>query len=164
MGTHSKNAWTREEDIILAEITLFSIKRGATQLLAFQEVGQRLSRTPEACGFRWNSKIRKQYKKQIELAKKDREKKLAPTHETQEKKQMCNTEPNSLDLPALSACIQLLYSLTTTHQSDEKEIHKLEKKVMYLIAENEKLLQKKKELGTLFNKLSLLLGPTSSNQ
>src|SRR5690606_27288730 len=39
---------------------------------AFEEVGRTLSRTAAACGFRWNSYVRKQYKSGIELAKKQR--------------------------------------------------------------------------------------------
>ena len=32
-------------------------------------MGRHLSRTPAACGFRWNSYVRKQYKERIEEAK-----------------------------------------------------------------------------------------------
>lgn len=39
---------------------------------AFQEVANKLSRTPQACGFRWNANIRKQYNKAITLAKEER--------------------------------------------------------------------------------------------
>ena len=48
------------------------IREGGTQLQAFEEVGKKLSRTAAACGFRWNSSIRKQYKSGIEVAKKQR--------------------------------------------------------------------------------------------
>ncbi|HVI20424.1 MAG TPA: RsfA family transcriptional regulator, partial [Bacillus sp. (in: firmicutes)] len=48
------------------------IREVGTQLQAFEEVGKRLSRTAAACGFRWNSSIRKQYKSGIEVAKKQR--------------------------------------------------------------------------------------------
>ncbi|WP_425541966.1 RsfA family transcriptional regulator [Alkalibacillus silvisoli] len=50
------------------------IREGKTQMKAFEDVGKKLSRTPQACGFRWNANLRKQYKKAIELAKKDRKK------------------------------------------------------------------------------------------
>lgn len=67
-----KDNWTNEEDILLANTVLDCIKSGKTQLLAFQEVGDRLNRSPSACGFRWNSFVRKYYKEEINLAKKCR--------------------------------------------------------------------------------------------
>lgn len=72
MSTTRQDAWTQDEDLLLAEVVLRHIREGGTQLQAFEEVGKRLSRTAAACGFRWNSSIRKQYKSGIELAKKQR--------------------------------------------------------------------------------------------
>jgi prespore-specific regulator len=45
---------------------------GATQLNAFEEVGDHLNRTSAACGFRWNAVVRQQYEKALALAKKQR--------------------------------------------------------------------------------------------
>ncbi|MFN2746111.1 MULTISPECIES: sporulation-specific transcriptional regulator GerR [Bacillus] len=67
-----QDAWTKDEDILLAEVVLRHIREGGTQLSAFEEVGKALSRTAAACGFRWNSFVRKQYQSGIELAKKQR--------------------------------------------------------------------------------------------
>ena len=72
MSVSRQDAWTQDEDLILAELVLRHIREGSTQLIAFEEVGKRLSRTPAACGFRWNSYVRKQYNSGIELAKKQR--------------------------------------------------------------------------------------------
>ncbi|MBA4537626.1 RsfA family transcriptional regulator [Bacillus aquiflavi] len=72
MPSTRQDAWTPDEDLILAEIVLRHIREGGTQLQAFEEVGKQLSRTAAACGFRWNSSVRKQYKSGIELAKKQR--------------------------------------------------------------------------------------------
>src|SRR3954463_16589268 len=72
MSTTRQDAWTQDEDLLLAEVVLRHIREGGTQLQAFEEVGKRLSRTAAACGFRWNSSIRKQYKSGIEVAKKQR--------------------------------------------------------------------------------------------
>ncbi|WP_071395443.1 RsfA family transcriptional regulator [Bacillus tuaregi] len=72
MSTTRQDAWTQDEDLLLAEVVLRHIREGGTQLQAFEEVGKRLSRTAAACGFRWNSSIRKQYKSGIELAKRQR--------------------------------------------------------------------------------------------
>lgn len=80
MATTRQDAWTDEEDLLLAEIVLRHIKEGGTQLSAFQEVGRHLSRTPAACGFRWNSYVRKQYRNQIEGAKHERKTNAVHVH------------------------------------------------------------------------------------
>ena len=54
MSAVRQDAWSAEDDLILAEVTLRHI-REATQLVAFEEVGERIGRTSAACGFRWNS-------------------------------------------------------------------------------------------------------------
>ncbi|WP_070120206.1 RsfA family transcriptional regulator [Bacillus marinisedimentorum] len=72
MAASRQDAWSEDEDLLLAEIVLRHIREGSTQLAAFQEVGGKLSRTAAACGFRWNSAIRKTHQQAIELAKKQR--------------------------------------------------------------------------------------------
>ncbi len=72
MTTVRQDAWSTDEDLILAEVVLRHIREGSTQLAAFEEVGEQLSRTSAACGFRWNSTIRKKYESAIALAKKQR--------------------------------------------------------------------------------------------
>ncbi len=67
-----QDAWNQDEDLLLAETVLRHIREGGTQLAAFEEVAEKLSRTSAACGFRWNSAIRKQYVAAIQLAKKTR--------------------------------------------------------------------------------------------
>lgn len=69
MSPTRQDAWSQEEDILLADVVLRCIRDGSTQLQAFEEVGKQLSRTSAACGFRWNSYVRKQYKAEIEVAK-----------------------------------------------------------------------------------------------
>lgn len=67
-----QDAWNQDEDLMLAETVLRHIREGGTQLAAFEEVAEKLSRTSAACGFRWNSAIRKKYVSAIQLAKKTR--------------------------------------------------------------------------------------------
>ncbi|GGH26474.1 RsfA family transcriptional regulator [Paenibacillus segetis] len=69
-----QDAWSTEDDLILAEVTLRHIREGSTQLTAFEEVGERIGRTAAACGFRWNSCIRKKYDAAIGIAKAQRQK------------------------------------------------------------------------------------------
>ncbi|MBB6449397.1 prespore-specific regulator [Geomicrobium halophilum] len=69
MNAGRQDAWTEEEDLMLAEIVLKNIREGKTQLKAFEEVGNKLERTSAACGFRWNATIRKKYDDAVKLAK-----------------------------------------------------------------------------------------------
>ncbi|MDY0408094.1 RsfA family transcriptional regulator [Virgibacillus soli] len=72
MHVTRQDAWTEDEDIILAETVLRYIRQGKTQLEAFKHVARQLSRTSAACGFRWNATLRKKYQDAIQLAKEDR--------------------------------------------------------------------------------------------
>ncbi|MBO0994265.1 RsfA family transcriptional regulator [Bacillus sp. SD088] len=72
MTTSRQDAWSSDEDLLLAELVLSHIRKASTQLKAFEEAGKQLKRTAAACGFRWNSNIRKQYKGEINQAKKER--------------------------------------------------------------------------------------------
>jgi prespore-specific regulator len=74
MAVKRQDAWTEEDDLILAEVTLRQIREGGTQLSAFEEAAERLGRTPAACGFRWNSTVRKKYESAIQIAKAQRQK------------------------------------------------------------------------------------------
>jgi prespore-specific regulator len=74
MSAVRQDAWSPEDDLILAEVTLRHIREGSTQLLAFEEVGERIGRTAAACGFRWNSSVRKKYDAAIQIAKAQRQK------------------------------------------------------------------------------------------
>ncbi|MCI2255267.1 RsfA family transcriptional regulator [Domibacillus sp. PGB-M46] len=67
-----QDAWSEENDLLLAETVLRHVREGSTQLKAFEEVGDTLNRTAAACGFRWNAVIRKQYEKALGLARKQR--------------------------------------------------------------------------------------------
>ncbi|MCQ2008860.1 MAG: hypothetical protein ABF629_02110 [Sporolactobacillus sp.] len=74
MPSIRQDAWTHAEDGKLAEIVLRHIKEGSTQLAGFAEAGRLLSRTSAACGFRWNSAIRKIYEQALKEAKEIRKK------------------------------------------------------------------------------------------
>ena len=50
MNRPRQDAWTKEEDELLADIVLGHIRSGKTQLEAFRQAGEALSRTPAACG------------------------------------------------------------------------------------------------------------------
>ncbi len=124
-----QDAWTDEEDLILAETVLQHIREGNTQLAAFNEIGKRLSRTAAACGFRWNSTVRKKYVKAISLAKQQR--KLNNGSHTVE------GSPNREKKLTLSEVIVFLQELAT----NEQDVQKLKN-------ENKKLLKDINKLET----------------
>ena len=108
--------FSHDEDLLLAEIVLRHIREGGTQLQAFEKVGKELTRTAAACGFRWNSYVRKQYKSGIELAKRQR------------KERKLNNLPLEDKQPDTN---QILEAETVTSQ-EEKKVWGFEELVAYL--------------------------------
>lgn len=56
-----QDAWSEENDLLMAEMVLRHVREGSTQLKTFEEVGDMLNRTSAACGFRWNAAARFQF-------------------------------------------------------------------------------------------------------
>jgi prespore-specific regulator len=156
MSPTRQDAWSQDEDLLLAEVVLRHIREGGTQLQAFEEVGKQLSRTSAACGFRWNSFVRKQYKSGIELAKKQRKelKKQVVPAEKDYQKEFTNEETTSpisarSEGVTFQSVLHFLEDLhkkasaaSTIEEAKEKSIQKikdLEKKSYSLAAENERL-------------------------
>lgn len=160
MSLTRQDAWSQDEDLLLAELVLKYIREGNTQLQAFEEVGKRLKRTSAACGFRWNSYVRKQYKSGIELAKKQR--KARKQNSQQEVEALPNSEavlenvemsPEELqENDKMLAFDDLVHYLKALYQKTEisgtqgadiktyeERIQTLEKQLYYLATENEKL-------------------------
>ncbi|SHF66558.1 RsfA family transcriptional regulator [Ornithinibacillus halophilus] len=93
-----QDAWSHEDDLLLAETVLRHIREGSTQLNAFEEVGDKLNRTSAACGFRWNAEIRQKYDDAIDLAKRQRkEKKRALERNRTKRKQPVVTLAQNYD-------------------------------------------------------------------
>jgi len=150
-----QDAWTQDEDLILAEIVLRHIREGSTQLVAFEEVGKKLVRTPAACGFRWNSFVRKQYHSGIELAKKQRKERKKLNYRSDE----ITEEPNSdfkndseetveITLPKIIAFLEQLNDAGLDAGAENEQVQKLLRQ-----AEDENLALRE-ELSELQAKLS----------
>jgi len=95
-----QDAWTEENDLLLAETVLRHVREGSTQLNAFEEVGDRLNRTSAACGFRWNAVVRHDYEKALQLAKKQRKQRqraLSGQNQPAKKKLLYTPPTPSLD-------------------------------------------------------------------
>ncbi|KFM99970.1 RsfA family transcriptional regulator [Bacillus clarus] len=130
MATTRQDAWTDDEDLLLAEVVLRHIREGGTQLSAFKEVGRNLSRTPAACGFRWNSYVRKQYKERIEEAKQLRK---VENYEVKDR-EVVQHVPVQITLNDVIDFLQ--------NYKDEKELTVLQKQIDSLQTERERLLQR----------------------
>ncbi|MFJ7508085.1 RsfA family transcriptional regulator [Peribacillus simplex] len=145
-----QDAWTHDEDLLLAEVVLRHIREGSTQLKAFEEVGKQLSRTSAACGFRWNSFVRKQYKSGIELAKKQRKEQVINTpgmerdsvapveNVTIEEKTPEHEDKESITLQEV---ILYLTKMDEFFQLDNKEKERISERSLFLERENDRLLE-----------------------
>lgn len=174
MSLTRQDAWSQDEDLLLAELVLKYIREGSTQLQAFEEVGKRLKRTAAACGFRWNSYVRKQYKAGIELAKKQR--KARKQNSQQVEMEMEVTEPElstpeviepilkdadeMLAFEDLVSHLKTLYKKTEikSYRSEdiktyEERIQTLEKQLYYLASENERLIKDLRKIEKDYNAL-----------
>jgi prespore-specific regulator len=96
-----QDAWTEEDDLLLAETVLRHVREGSTQLNAFEEVGDKLNRTSAACGFRWNAVVRYTYDQALQMAKKHRKERMRAASGEQAKKRLLYNPP----VPAFTAPI-----------------------------------------------------------
>ncbi|MDX8364096.1 RsfA family transcriptional regulator [Cytobacillus sp. IB215665] len=93
-----QDAWSHEEDLLLAETVLRYIREGGTQLLAFEEVGDKLNRTSAACGFRWNAEVRGKYDQAIAIAKKQRKERKRALDRLKKQDEL----PSTISLPQIT--------------------------------------------------------------
>ncbi|RSK26927.1 RsfA family transcriptional regulator [Bacillus sp. HMF5848] len=172
--TTRQDAWSEDEDLLLAEVVLRHIREGGTQLMAFEEVGKKLSRTAAACGFRWNSYVRKQYKSGIELAKKQR--KESKKQVVQEEKQF---EPkvsqeqtlvakNRISLQEVIEYLRTLEeqetkveSMKQTHTELREQVQFMEAHVRKVEIENKSLTEKLTKLEADYNSILSILNRAS---
>lgn len=159
-----QDAWTKENDELLAETVLHHIREGSTQLNAFEEVGDKLNRTSAACGFRWNAVVREKYEKEIAMAKKQRKQKQralnlktrplytppAPTFDLEEFEQVAPIQSSAQtinlrkEVPNITMedVIEFLEQFDSTDSKTEqltKENDRLKKENKELASKNEEL-------------------------
>ncbi|MCZ0703998.1 RsfA family transcription factor [Natronobacillus azotifigens] len=149
MNTSRQDAWTKDEDALLAETVLNYIREGKTQLEAFREVAKRLSRTPAACGFRWNASVRKVYENAVEQAKKDRkkvtitEKPLYTDHSTEQ--------------ITLEAAISLLEKVKGNVLKVDQAFSVDQEKYQSLVTENKQLKEQLQAYQVIINEINGLI-------
>src|SRR5690625_407296 len=151
-----QDAWSHEDDLLLAETVLRHVREGSTQLNAFEEVGDHLNRTSAACGFRWNAEVRKKYDDAMDLAKRQRKEKKRAMEKTDNNvsrpilslPQNYETEQSSssiVDSPVMTidSVIDFLNTLKKDQQSNQQSKITLDQ----LEGENRQLREKVDELG-----------------
>ncbi|HET7628805.1 MAG TPA: RsfA family transcriptional regulator [Bacillales bacterium] len=149
MTKSRQDAWSKEEDVKLAEVVLRHIREGGTQLAAFEEVGKRLNRTAAACGFRWNSQVRKQYESAIALAKKQRK---LPEPST-ESEQLAKAKDKVVAWDDAITYLETLRTKSETAEQLLKENERLKRMIDELKNENHKLVDEMEKIRK--EKLSL---------
>ncbi|MGM0844127.1 MAG: hypothetical protein ACQEUT_04050 [Bacillota bacterium] len=65
-AVEKKKKWTEEEERILSDILLAFTKDGKTQREAFEKAAHTIGRTPGACSFRWNNKLKNKVNTHVE--------------------------------------------------------------------------------------------------
>jgi prespore-specific regulator len=163
-----RDAWSHEDDLLLAETILRHIRDGSTQVAAFDEVGDELNRTSAACGYRWNAEVRTHYVDAVEIAKKQRKERKRTSDQKQRQKpefQIIDTNQQDpkirnseieQDTPVRSMshltltfedCITFLSTYST------KNCPELRSENNELVLENERLKRKNEELTFKYNQL-----------
>ncbi|MEQ6378362.1 RsfA family transcriptional regulator [Bacillaceae bacterium S4-13-58] len=159
-----QDAWSHEDDLLLAETVLRHIREGSTQLKAFDEVGDKLNRTSAACGFRWNAEVRQRYDQAIDLAKRQRKEKKREEAKIQHEQNRStpripstpvfqskmdtseSVESSSMSLDHVIHYLSKLKKETTQSSKTQHELNKLSTQYEEAISENEKLQKQVKQL------------------
>lgn len=119
MNRTRQDAWSSDEDVILADTVLRYIREGKTQLEAFKDVANQLSRTSAACGFRWNATIRKNYQDIVNVAKEERK------NRTHNGVRSFNDHTSEKSQDTIETAILLLENMKNSY-SEENSVHKKE--------------------------------------
>lgn len=113
-----QDAWSHDDDLLLAETVLRHIREGSTQLNAFEEVGDKLNRTGAACGFRWNAVVRNHYLDAIEIAKKQRKQLKRKLNDNN--KETYYSEPESKSTDFESEFSEIFNAINTRNSATDK--------------------------------------------
>jgi prespore-specific regulator len=163
MSAVRQDAWSDEDDMILAEVTLRHIRDGSTQLAAFDEVGERIGRTGAACGFRWNSYVRKKYEAAIQIAKSQRQKRTKARKRaaipaavfTDQLEAFASSRGDAMSEESLTidAVIRFLRGWKGTYQEMARVTRQLEKELLEKNEELERMKQEKELLNRQVNEV-----------
>lgn len=152
MAVKRQDAWTPEDDMILAEVILRHIREGGTQLSAFEEVALKLGRTPAACGFRWNSSVRKKYEAAIQIAKTQRQKRSQERNQFSVYSSSSSFQDSSYSLDHIIRFLRQhkseVIELKRQYKQLENEIKEREAEIKQLKQENDEMKNQLKHVKT----------------
>ncbi|AYC28782.1 RsfA family transcriptional regulator [Paenisporosarcina cavernae] len=168
MGKLRQDAWSEDQDQLLAETVLRHVREGSTQLLAFEEAGDVLERTSAACGFRWNAAVRKDYEKELVEAKRDRKQKIRVIEKSIQRK---SDTPKGLHLSQLSLDTVIGYLLQLQQgnadgdrvrlefllKASRERINALEEKIELLQKENDTIREDYEQFVSIMNRARKLV-------
>lgn len=146
MAKVRQDAWSHEDDLLLAETVLRHVREGSTQLNAFEEVSDKLNRTSAACGFRWNAEVRKKYEHAMELAKRQRKEKKRAMAKKQRKQLYSlshSYEPghSSFSMDQSSLTIEQVIQFLTELNKNYQDSNQSKQDLQQVERENEQLRQ-----------------------
>lgn len=146
MAKVRQDAWSHEDDLLLAETVLRHVREGSTQLKAFEEVGDRLNRTSAACGFRWNAEVRKRYVQAMELAKrqrKERKRALArqKNHKVEKTESDITNQTIQLSVAQSNLSLESVIQFLTNFKQDYETKERSHQTTEQLMEENNRLQQ-----------------------
>lgn len=118
---YRKRSWSEREDQLLLDRVVQYTREGKAQLKAFKDVGEELNRTPAACGYRWNAKLRRSFQEDFQQAKQSKESNATINQKGNTDKGITETE-NPLQL-----ALQYLKCLDDYHIDSLEEIQELSK-------------------------------------
>ncbi len=157
-----QDAWSEENDLLLAETVLRHVREGSTQLNAFEEVGDKLNRTSAACGFRWNAVVRHDYEKALQLAKKQRKQRMRALGKGQPvKKQLLYTpdEPtigsDDFDHQEEQTMLASLESHMAEVMPADEDVSTSFSKAPAITSSQPKEIQQTQQAPTIFNRITM---------
>jgi prespore-specific regulator len=152
MAAIRQDAWTPDDDLLLAETILRHVREGSTQLRAFEETAQRLGRTAAACGFRWNSVVRKKYTAAIQIAKSQRQKNKQVSGDAPPPQVRTETFQEELSYEMIYRFLKnekiRMQELTKRVEQLEKQLAESQREVEQLRSENEAMKNEKTHVET----------------
>ncbi|MFD0587761.1 RsfA family transcriptional regulator [Paenibacillus sp. GCM10027627] len=129
MKENRRDAWNPSDDLILTEITLDHIRKGSTQLAAFEAASERLGCTAAACGFRWNDNVRKTCEESIKQAKLLRKQNYTKTKVSVDVVHVEQHKINTTELLPILQIIELINQLQNAIIKRDNQIVVLEQEI-----------------------------------
>lgn len=118
---YRKRSWSEKEDQLLLDKVMQYTRKGKAQWEAFKAVAEEIHRTPAACGYRWNAKLRSSFQEDLKQARQYKDSNASINQKENIDKDSTKTE-NPMQL-----ALQYLKCLDDYHIDSLEGIRKLSK-------------------------------------